>query len=1592
MPSTFTRSYRKLYRGVQIGARIAVFAVTIVAFICAVIIGLTQLESFRTWAIGEGLAALNGQLLGRVEVDGVSGNFLTGLRLRGVRLYADSTLMIDAPIVELTYQLRPVFEQKVVGARAILHRPTVHLVRNQRDSIWNFDRITKPSKETVPTPFNWDIDVQAFEIVGGTVIINDRTAPPDVDTISRRVDYTHLELEDVNLAVQAHIAPTEQNVWIQNLAFNAPQPDVRVVQISSQITVDKTGVTVKDLVVETGRSMLTLNGRLDSVDFIGTDTAIHPWYDFPLALSLRAQRISTIELRRFVGEDLDFLAGTPAVDLDVHGSFGDVRIDKLRLGLPRTQLNVTGRLRNLNDPDSLAIDANIKDSYVTYADVMDHLPGLDLPDLTYLGRGEIRSASFNGLPELFTATIDARTAIGAAKGGAWLDLRGERMAYTADLGFERVDLAPLTGEPELESDFTGRIVTNGVGTSLDELAARVRIESQASRVAGREYRMLYFDGGIGDGGFITADTLLVAWGPGRSGGLSTASQPSLESLARTLARGRDGYVTSQLPLTASARATFASNRALGAGGWIDLRNIDAPKYDLDVRARDVNLADVLLDDAYASDLTFTASVKGTGFDPDDIDGSGTLAIAPSTVGGESLPATDLNFTVEQLGGGRRSLVLASDIADVSVTGTWSFETLVNSAARGVNALIEFASRTSRYQPEPMTPSSTTIATSIAAKYELELKDLSRLSGFLKGADLSATGNISGEITGNSRSLDISAVGQLDQLSYRQGETNLSLGAAQLDISFAGITPYGITSATSGSIHVRSDSLLRFGDMTFTIPSMAVDLRSGIIDVRGGTVINREISILVHGQIDASNPSGYLVRFDTLLVNLPERMYSWRNIGTIEAVVSNDFIRIDSMTVQRANAEIINVTGALAGDRLDNVQVKVVRASIADITSLMRSPDDMYGMQDIGGYISTGVVTLNGTLDNPIISGQVAIDSVIYSGSRVGNFVANFSYSDLNAAGQVIINEVQSGGDTMRTPAKIDIRSLPVDLALASREERLLRGKPVDIRVTTDDMPVAFIAPFVPGVRLQRGTADLNFNITGTLPNADYQGSVEMKNIWATVEANNVLYRMNGRATFRDNVLGIEKMIVQNDPRELAESGAEVTGRIVFEGLEPSDLDLKVDARRLLVLSEASETADLGVYGDVVIRTGSRPLTLTGTLDAPRLQGDVVILSGDLVIPETESRLASDEVIAFIDYADWVQLTQRTYGPEFPALPPLAADSTSVPTGDAGKIDSTVTSGSLQQAAVGLQQFLNEAQAGANVAAPSFADALSADLGISMDEPISLRMDMGPFEQLRLEIKQQGRDVNFAMRPGEEPQLWGQFSLEPGSEYTYIKKFEATGQVTFRGDISNPSFSINAVYSGRRYTGEGSSQEYEVTVAIQGTTENLSRPEFNYTVAGQPSNTDTETRFRNAISLLLFGRTADELRATGVGSHVEALAQSALSSGTSSVASTALSDAFAGSFVRSVDLEFGDDIDQTRLNFVSQFGKITFRYGGDVANPSQGLASLEVPINEIIDAETLRNHILQFQREVRSSEAVLRSGGGTSQTETWRIRYQIRWSF
>jgi|GEM_PF-1824864 len=1600
---------RSINNIVRFSARFLVFLFSGVAFLCALAIVLTQFDPVRRLGLSQGLDALNNMLQARVEVGSVSGNLITGLSLHDVTVIADSTTLLTTPLIDLRYQLRPFFREGIIGVTAVIHNPVINLVRNARDSVWNFARITKPSPVTdsVSTPFPYTINVHGLEIRNATVSLSDLTQPDDFDTVTRSVNYSYISLENFNLSARAHIESVTQSVWIQNMTFDMPRPDIRLVDLAGHIAIDTTGITVEDLQLETDRTLLELDARLDSVNFFANEApGPEKWGRSPIHLQLDAERISTLELKRFV-PSLDFLGGSPAIELKAEGTYGDITIANLELGLTHSDIAINGRIRNLDRPDSLFMDVRMRESELSYADVPLHVPGLDIPDLGYLGDVEIRSAAFVGAPQAFNTAIDAVTAIGTVRGGAWMDLRGTVARYTADLALAHANLAPVLNDPSYASDFNGHILASGRGFGLDELNSDVRLYSESSTIAGRTYRRLILDGSARDGGFIMADTLLVAWGPKGEPDEAAILGRAPATVVAFMRRNVTATLEQPVPAGSIEGELFVQQPSLTLGGWLDLREKDTPRYNVSARGNRFALSDIL-PDASPTRMTFTVEGSGVNFDPDRMQGTASVNVTAAELPG-GRPFTPVNAEVALMidSAADRTLRLRSNLADLDMTGRWDFTNVIEGVAQGIDGIVEYLSKKANYREEDLFAlEERPFGDPVNARYELDIKNLAPLSLFLNGAEIAARGELRGEISGTSQLFSITAAGSLRNFLYEQDSLRLQLLSTQIDIELRNISPGRIEDISTARVLLRADSLAQFNDVILNAPRIIVALEEGAFRVSGATAVNNAVSLAIGGEVNTTDPEGYRIRLDTVRVGLPNGL-RWRNLGVVQALVNEDVVRIDSLAMRRRRGETVAITGSLVGgSRLEHVVIRATDGSIRGLAPFIGS-DQALAIDQMGGWLRELRFEVDGTLEDPAIDGTIAIDSMSYSGNFIGNIMSDVHYADRNLTGSIQISDLlfptapdrvneRLMVDTSRLTARIDINALPIDLALASRDERLISGRDADIQARTDSLPIAFLAPFLSGAQIRGGLADIRFSATGRFPDLDYVGEGAIHNARVLVEGNNILYYGDARVRFERDILAIDELIVRNDPRDLVGGRATVQGTIDLTGLELGEINLIARTDQLLVLSEATQAVNETIYGDLVIASGQQPLHFSGTMDHPFLSGDVAILNGNLRMEQGGVERVSSEVVNYVDYADWMrQFEEDTYGPPAPESAG-GGELSQTDTVDEFDASTEPEPESLDEKFAAAQDRLSRIPARSTGERAAFTDVLQLALDITISERLFLTIDFSPIEQLRAELSNDGDTLRVRRGADGEMNITGTVSVLPGSKYIFIKTFDATGSLSFSGNIDNTKLGIRAQHNGRALRADNSSlREYEVIVNITGT---LETPEIrlDYTLDGQPpTSPDQDTRNRNAISLLLFGRTADELAGTALRSNVSDLSNSIIGSGTSSVASRILTDILAGGteFIRSLDIDMSGrpgDFSQAKLNVVSQFGKVVVRVGGQISNPTaNGTVTVDLPLSVLLDIKALRNFVLQLEREAQSSESSATNLPLESDELIYRIRLQWR---
>ncbi len=617
------------------------------------------------------------------------------------------------------------------------------------------------------------------------------------------------------------------------------------------------------------------------------------------------------------------------------------------------------------------------------------------------------------------------------------------------------------------------------------------------------------------------------------------------------------------------------------------------------------------------------------------------------------------------------------------------------------------------------------------------------------------------------------------------------------------------------------------------------------------------------------------------------------------------------------------------------------------------------------------------------------DSALWS--RTAEARSRFD-GQLSQLRSLVASEITRNAPVAQNPsAVITIKSFPVDLAFAARPERVLNGRPVAIEARTDSLPIAFLASFFSGIQIRSGAANMQFNVAGVFPNLRYSGEASVFKARALVEGNNIYYNANAKISFRDQTLAIEELTVRNDVADLPGGMATVIGTIKFDGFQLKDLSLIARTDQLLVLSEATQAVNETIYGPLVIASGLRPLRFSGTLKRPRLEGDVDVVRGNLRMERGGSAAAASvSPASYVDLAEWRRRTDsdNVYGPDLllSGRDTLAADSStngSQPTAP----------GSLDEDFVRVQERIARVKVTRSTDEQSLADLLELNLDVAIRGRLFLLMDFSPIEQLRAVLANDEQKINVRRGADGKLDLRGSMQVLSGSKYDFFKAFDATGDLTFAGDVARTKLAIVADHNGRRLRPNNAGlQTYQVRVTIRGTIE---KPDIalSYDVEGQTSEASNQAeRNRNAISLLVFGRTADELANAGIGDVGNDLSSSVLGSSTSSIASRLLTDVLSGGtdFIRSIDIDLSGRAASARLNVVSQFGDFIVRAGGQVTDPlNNGSFTIEAPFSALTDLEWLRNFAFQVEAARNTGEGGTSTAVASEPTQVLRFSVPFR---
>ncbi|MBS1560693.1 MAG: hypothetical protein JSS89_03745 [Bacteroidetes bacterium] len=1512
----------------------------------AILIGIAQTDSFRSWLRTVVIEQVNAQLVGSLAVDDVRIDIWKGIYLAHPQLYAHGTTVLEADAVSVTYDIAPLLRNVVAINSVQLDRPRINVLRSATDSVWNVARIVKPPADTTSSPPpDLHIYVRELKITDGTIVINDRTQRWGDGT---RFDPMHMSMRHVNLSATARLALKAQDyeAAINHLSFEETTSPLTVHDLSLAAHVSTSGVNLQALHLRTARSDVNLRARINDINIFDgfNDDSLRT---HPAIGSVDADVVDAQEVHYFV-PDVDIL-GLYSVDADL--VFGGETLNIRNLSLSGDDLDLHGEMdaMNLSGAKPLAVNIKAFNTHASYSDVRRRLRFVPLPELPFLRHATIESVWLRGVPDdSLWFEVHASDAPGRIDGTMSVYLKGPRLGYNLDAMVRNGDLSVFSADSSLSSNINGHVRVQGKGVTLQDVEARADLDLEATSVNGTRLRSL--------------STTIRGNGAGR------IDLDSLNVVFASLKKGEGGEDVDDATVRQTASVRGMLNAAVP--GHLG--------YDMSVAVQDLNLAALLHDDQMPSRLSSDVTIRGHDIELDSMEAELHATTTEFMLKDRAM----MPFTTDVVNkrqDGRRTISFDANsvrgrhpILSARVDGDYAPSALLDVISAMTTTTADLVVRSVRHVAGPARPVRV-FAKEIQpmqAAFRVVAYDVSPLAVFIPDVHLMFTGSLNGSISASAGGISFA----LDTASIRDlriASDSLLITADPFVASIHARTNNIVSVPTldSLSIHATCDSVLQVGTTKLLSPTIGLSVANNKGSLRASSGVNEMHFGVVAGV--ALYDEMLSLQLDSMEFTLdPTRNLLWRTTQPSTITASNKVYNVQGLVAQRPFAETITITGLLSDSIFANTNVVVENFNLRDILkyapALTSSP-----LKLLRGFMTKATATVNGTWRDPVITLDLAAKDVSYNAEKIGALNVSLKHAERNVTGTATIT---SGDSTKLVEAlNLKINTVPLDLGFVNVPQRMIDGRPIDIQLLANKLSMAVVEPFLPAIERLRGQADAMISVKGTTPNdVKFTGNARFKNATFIASSTGMSYNADGVMRLEGEQLLIDTIVARNLARDILRKDnkgiANATGTVTFNGLSVESVDFTVTTPGLAVMNMQSVARSPDVYGDVVVASGKSPLHFYGRLDAPHLDGDLIVIYGDVIFPQerssTKRRVTSFTYISPDDSLNYA----------FPSLEDRVRPRSRQDTTRREPADSS-------QIVRALQSAFSGPKAG-------FMDLLEFNLNVYFKSRFLLTMVLGVTEILiaDLELSDPRIPLEFTGSFGSGTNMHGKMKLKEGtSTYKFFKPFSASGELDFSaGGLTNPSLKLRAVYIGNRMLPppKGGREDYRVVIDITGTKQ---LPEAKFRLFRNDKEvvgTDSNYVKSDALMLILLNRTQDELQQGGQGNVV-----GEVNASLSAVATNALGEMLAGvgGVIQNAQLDVGSDISQSKLTLSGQlFGNVTYRWSGTVSDISaNNNITVILPLSELNEATLLK------YLELELSRAVSNTGNVTRYQKEWEVKLGIR---
>jgi hypothetical protein len=1157
----------------------------IVAFAIAFIIifillfGFSQTQTFREYLRETIIAQADSSINGNLSIGSIEGSIFTSLKINDITLTSQLDTILSANKLELHISplqilLRKIYIRKLLGNDISVH------IKELKPGISNISTLSKSSgikdsnsvvenTSEQDSPFPFIVQVNNIELLNLS-FINKSFENLSSHRMNEFMNFNDLELRGINLKSKmlANIAEEDFQIIINQFTCSTNVSDFNIRSLSGAFHLSENFVEINKFNLVTDSSNISIDTKLVDLNLL-TNVELSDFKNYPITLDLKAEPFTFYDLSRFLPE-LDFLKGSPNLDLEVDGVFGEINLRKLQLEYEQSYFDVSGKVSNLHTPDLLYLDVSFNNSRSNFNDVNTLLPELDLPDYKSLEVHDF-SLTYKGKPAKFNTSFNGKVADGELKFNSKLDFSGPDFIYDIDFVTRDLDISELL---ETQSSLTTNGKLKGIGTDPTKLEAEFKLDAYNTIVNGYSIDSLTLD--------LTAKSKVMQ-----------LDISSIINEANTSIEGR-----------------------------LDLTNENSPIYDLSGNFENLNLAKFMESDEYESSLNFQFVTNGEGLNLDEMVGEFNLSFDESMM--KSSFFEDASIDLELIKDNEyREINLVSNFVDFSITGDFllqdaidllDYQTnltskIITQKINDLNPIADIESNQQFLVPEV---DSTIFNKSLEFDFEFDFKDFELIALLIDQEELGIAGFGSGDVSNSSNSFSINSDLELDYFYTLTGEDLLYLSNLETNINFTKDNTSNSFDNLFGALSIGSDRIVAGSNVKNFTADFIFNQSKLIYN------FSTEVDTFLTTEIDGSMqlvPGNQLLAIDNILVNYKD--IPWKNKDRLFVELANDSLLINDLRIY-SDSSFLKLDGILTGYS-ENDLVLVVDKLPGNLITYYAF--DLYDENFIAQSKFTSNIT--GTLKKPKFDLDFRVDNITVDNNNLGNFQLYSNYSDNNLDVNMAFLDSLSNYEK---PFFSAAGKIPFYFDSDKDYNEVSVGKLFTFSFEADSFNIASIGSIIPTVSNQQGFLNCDLSINGYNEGIELNGNLDLENITFRSTLNNLDYKSSAEIVFVDDEININNFTISNLRGSRIQGNLLANGNIKLTGFNIKNIDINFDGG-LGVLGFRSQTVSPAVYGNLFLETRNT-VKYTYANNINKLDGNILLKGMDLIYAPINTGYANSRDVVY----------------------------------------------------------------------------------------------------------------------------------------------------------------------------------------------------------------------------------------------------------------------------------------------------------------------------------------------------------------------------